>query len=341
MKFLIIHLALFSSLLFSNIIDIDSKNLSLNISPKTVVAIGPGALRLVTIMGLQDRVIGIEKTERKAIGFSEYRTILGKKLITELPLIGVGGPGKLPNLEKIITLKPDIIVSSFVDKKQLELIKQKTNTSIVSLSYGLGYGGNDQKIEAIKKSLLLLGQIFKKEKRAQMLVDFMDNQEKELKQYKIKNNNLYVGGMGFKGAHGITSSEKYYPSFELLGIKNPLTKNAKSNHMFIQKESLLAQNPDIIFLDLFGKKIIKEDLKKNGQLYTSLNAYKEKKIYWLLPYNFYNTNIANVYINSWIILEKLGYKIDIKSKMSQIYSTFYGKNYKKLLKSRYPIADFK
>ncbi len=168
----------------------------------------------------------------------------------------------------------------------------------------------------------------------------MNLQEKDLKSYKITNNNLYVGGMGFKGAHGITSSEKHYPPFELLGIKNSLTQKAKSNHIFIQKESLLAQNPNIIFLDMFGKKIIKEDLKAHKTLYKSLSAYKNNQIHWLLAYNFYNTNITNVYINSWIILQKLGHDIDIESKMNQIYSAFYKNSIKKLMKSRYPIKSF-
>ena len=233
-----------------------------------------------------------------------------------------------------------IIISSFIGKKQLELIHQKTGIPILSLSYGLGYGGTEQKIEAIKKSLLILGRIFKKEKRAEKIVSFMNLQEKDLKSYKITNNNLYVGGMGFKGAHGITSSEKHYPPFELLGIKNSLTQKAKSNHIFIQKESLLAQNPNIIFLDMFGKKIIKEDLKAHKTLYKSLSAYKNNQIHWLLAYNFYNTNITNVYINSWIILQKLGHDIDIESKMNQIYSAFYKNSTKKLMKSRYPIKSF-
>ncbi len=341
MKFIIIYFTLFTTLLFSNIIDINSKKPSISNTPKKIVAIGPGALRLVTIMNLQDKLVGIEKIEYKAIGFSEYRTVLGKNKITSLPLIGVGGPGKLPNLEKIIMLKPDIIISSFIGKKQLELIQQKTKIPILALSYGLGYGGSEQKIEAIKKSLKLMGDIFKKEQRAKKIINFMNAQEKEFKTYTLNKNNLYVGGIGFKGAHGITSSEKSYPPFELLGIKNPLTTKAKTNHMFIQKESLLSQNPDMIFLDMFAKKIIKEDFKKQQMLYTSLDAYKNNKIYWLLPYNFYNTNISNVYINSWIILQKLGNNINIEEKMTEIYDIFYENGSKKLLKSRYPIVNFK
>lgn len=338
MKFIFIHL-LFCSLLFSSIIDISSKNISLQ-EPKKIIAIGPGALRLVTMMNLSDRVIGIEKIEHKAISFSEYRSILGKKKIKSLPVIGQGGPGKLPNLEQLITLKPDLIVASFIGKKQLRLISEKTGIPIVSLSYGLGYGGVEQKLDAIKSSLKLLGKIFDKQQRAKQLISFMSTQEQVLSAYKIKNKKLYIGGIGFKGAHGITSSEKNYPSFELLGIKNTLAKDAKTNHIFIQEESLLSYNPDIIFLDTFGKKIIKENLNAKLPFYSSLQAYKNKKIHWLLAYNFYNTNISNVYINSWIILHKLGYEIDIKDKMRKIYDTFYTDGAKKLLPARYPISSF-
>lgn len=341
MKFLIIHSLLLCSFLFSNIIDINSKQIDLNKDIKRVLAIGPGALRLVTIMNLQDKIVGIEKREYKNIPFSEYRTIIGKEKIMSLPIIGAGGPGKLPNLEKIITLKPDIIISSFISKKQLEIINKKTNIPIISLSYGLGYGGSEQKIEAIKKSLLLLGKVFQKEQRANHIVSFMNNEQKKLKEYKVTNKNIYVGGMGFKGAHGLTSSEKYYPSFELLDIINPLTFNAKTNHTFIQEESLIAQNPDYIFLDMYGKKIIKENFKSKHILYTSLQAYKQEKIFWLLAYNFYNTNIANVFINSWIILSRLGYDIDVKEKMTTVYDSFYINGAEKLLPSRYPIEKFR
>lgn len=341
MRLLIIHTLLFCSFLYSSIIDIHSQDVHINKEIQRVIAIGPGALRLVTIMGLEDKVVGIEKVEHKNISFSEYRSALGKEKIKSLPIIGAGGPGKLPSLEKLISLKPDIIVASFIGKKQLQLISNKTRIPIVSLSYGSGYGGSQKKLEAIKDSLRLLGKVFQKEQRAKEIVDFMNDQEDALKKYNITSNNLYIGGMGFKGAHGITSTEKNYPSFELLGIKNPLAEHAKSNHLFIQKESLIAQNPDMIFLDMFGKKIIKEDLKSKKALYETLDAYKQNKIHWLLAYNFYNTNVANVYINAWIILEKLGHTIDIQSKMKEVYTAFYKEKADTLMKTRYPIMKFK
>ena len=107
----------------------------------------------------------------------------------------------------------------------------------------------------------------------------MNYQESELKKLNLQNKQAYIGGIGFKGAHGITSSEKHYMSFELLGVKNPLVKRAKTNHVIIQEESLLLQNPDLIFLDLFGKKIIKENFKSKPNFFTSLKACKKHQIY--------------------------------------------------------------
>jgi iron complex transport system substrate-binding protein len=333
MKYFFLTLFTLSSLLSAQMANVPTKI-------EKIVAIGPGALRLVSILDATDKVVAIEKMEHRAIGFSEYRSIIGKKKIFSLPIIGAGGPNKLPNLEMLLQLKPDLIVASFVDKKQLSIITKKTGIPTISLSYGLGYGGVASKTEAIKNSLLTLGKVLNKNERALAIVAFMNAQERELQKYTIKNKNIYIGGVGFKGAHGITSTEKYYPPFELLGIKNSLAENAKSNHIMIQEESLILQNPDFIFLDLFGEKIINENFQNKQQLYSSLKAYKNAHISWLLPYNFYNTNISNVYINSWIILSKLGHKVDIQSKMSTIYDTFYKDGAAKLMQTRYPLKKF-
>lgn len=340
MKSIFLTLFLLSTLFSAQITDMYSRNINLPEKINKIIAIGPGALRLITILGADDKIVGIEKVEHSAINFSEYRTILGEKRIKSLPIIGAGGANKLPNLEVLMQLNPDLIIASFIDTKQLNLITKKTGIPTFALSYGKGYGGNSTKNEAVKKSLLLLGQILNKQERAKEVTQFMTLQENELIKYPLKDQKIYIGGIGFKGVHGITSTEKHYPSFELLGLTNILAKNAKSNHVTIQEESLLLENPDFIFLDLLGEKIIKENFDKKLNLYKSLKAHKNNNITWLLPYNFYNTNISNVYINSWIILSKLGYDIDIRSKMSLIYNAFYKNEVDKLITTRYPLKKF-
>ena len=100
-----LFLTLILSLYFAfstTIKDMQNRDITLPKEIKKIVAIGPGALRLIFMLNAKDMLVGIEKIEHKAISFSEYRTILGKEKIQSLPIIGVGGPNKLPNLEKLI-----------------------------------------------------------------------------------------------------------------------------------------------------------------------------------------------------------------------------------------------
>lgn len=309
-------------------------------TPQKIVTIGPGALRLLSYFDVENILVGIEKIEHKGIGFSEYRSALGKQLIESLPIIGSGGPGKLPNLEALVASKADVIIASFLNKSQLELISKKTKIPTFALSYGAGYGGSEQKLQAIAKSIELLGILLDKTKRAKEIVSFMETQRQELKALEFdKTQTLYIGGMGYKGAHGITSTEINYPSFDLLGLQNSLTKNQSGTHMFIQEESLLQANPKFIFLDLFGKKIITEEMQSKAALYSMLQAYKNRNMHWLLAYNFYNTNVANVYINAWIIAKAMGANVDVQAKMQEVYSVFYGKKASKLVQKRYPLPE--
>ncbi len=290
---------------------------------KKIVCLGPGALRLIAYLGLQDRLVGIEKLEKKYDLKSPYRAILDKKAIKSLKVVSQGGPGKMPNLETLITLNPDIIFTSFLSKEQVELIQKKTKIPVVALSYGASYGGAKKlgKLEAIKSSLKLIADITGKEKRADELISFMQKEEAELAKLKLSSQKVYIGGIGYKGAQGITSTESAYPSFKLLKLENKILKG-KKGHMFINKEAILAYDPQIIFLDFLGKKIVKEELKSDKKIYSKLDAFKNKKVHWLYPYNFYNTNIENVFINSWYIASYLGHSVDLKTKKEQIYKMF-------------------
>ncbi|QOG12591.1 ABC transporter substrate-binding protein [Arcobacter sp. FWKO B] len=306
-----------------------------------IVAKGPGALRLISYMNMQDKLVGIEKLELDLDIKSPYRATLDKDKISSLPIIGEGGAGKLPNLEKLIEISPDIIFTSFLSQDQINLITQKTKIPVIALSYGSNYGGenNLQKLQAIKDSLQLIGIVMGDITRANLVVDFMSKQEKILSTLINTNQKCYIGAIGYKGARGITSTESHYPSFELLGINNSI-KLSKNGHAQIALEELIIDNPDTIFLDLLGKKIVDDEIKDKSSLYQNLNAVKTNKVFWLYPYNFYNTNIENVYLNSFIIASHLGADIDIEAKKDEIYNIFLGQNSIKFKKHYLPKFEY-
>jgi len=297
-----------------------------------LVFIGPGALRLGVYLGLDNRLVGIEQIEKDASPFSPYRTYLGKDRIDKLPLIGTGGPGKMPDLEALVVLKPDLVIASFVDKNMIDLIVSKTGIPVLALSYGATYGGNEKQLHSIKNSLLLLGKVTKTLPKAEVLVAFLNEQEKRLSSLKLTPKRIYIGGIGYKGAQGISSTEANYSPFEMLGFKNCLFEGSETiGHQFIDFEALLKANPEIIFIDKFGKAKVDEDYNAKKALFHTLSAYQTHNVKEVLGYNFYSTNIENLFIVAWQVAFMMGADVNMQKEANAIYNAFYGEKGEPLL----------
>lgn len=294
-------------------------------SHSKLVFLGPGALRLGVYLGLDERLCGIEKTENDASPFSPYRTYLGKEFIQKLPIVGNGGPGKMPDLEALLIYKPDLIITSFLDKNQLDLIQSKTGIPVLALSYGSSYGGSAQQLLSIKNSLLLLGKVTQTLPRAEALALFIDQQEAKFSTLNVPQKRVYVGGLGYKGSQGINSTEANYPPFELLGLKNVLFAGKKEiGHHFIDMEALIHANPEIIFIDRFGKNKVAQEYAAQKLFFDTLSAYKKGNVTDVLAYNFYSTNVENLLVITYQIASILGASVDLDREATSIFKAFYG-----------------
>lgn len=273
----------------------DSLGRVVNVSDnvKRVIAIGPGALRLVVYMQGGDKVVGIEKKEKSPF-YSKKPYMLTHPNLLKLPVIGMGGPNPNPDLEKIIALKPDVIFAGYINASQADNIQNKTDIPVVVLSYGkIGTFANDK----LFYSLNLIGKIIHNEKRAEKLKEFLIKTDKDLRKRASKTDKkIYIGAVAFKGIHGITSTMPKFPPFKLIGIQNVINANAKSQ-VFISKEALYKANPDIIFLDESGLKIVKKEMSN----FKNLKAVKNNEVYGILPYNLYMTNIATAYADTYYV----------------------------------------
>ena len=324
MKQLIILSLFITSLLSTTVTDMLDRQVEVS-KDKKIVAIGPGALRLITYMQLQDRLAGVEGVELDFDTKATYRHALNKDFIKSLPIIGQGGPGNPPNIEAIIKADPDIIFTSFIPKQMVQRLQKSTQKPVIALSYGPTYGGIDgqDRLEAIGQSLQLIGRITNKNERADKLVEFMQ-QNKILLQHALQTQkSVYIGGIGYRGVQGVTSTEIGYIPFSLLGLQN-IAKNGKTGHLQLNLESLLHLDPDIIFFDLVAKGVINSELSAKKPIFDSLTAFKNNQTYWLQPYNFYNTNVENIFVNSYLIAYYLGLELDIETVKKQIYKTFLG-----------------
>lgn len=101
--------------------------------------------------------------------------------------------------------------------------------------------------EDLFKSLELAGKILGKEERAKEVIEFIKNCQNDLNERTKdipddKKPSVYVGGIGYKGLHGIDSTECKYPPFVAVNAKNVADELGKEGHVFVTKEQILKWN---------------------------------------------------------------------------------------------------
>ncbi|MCX8172721.1 MAG: iron ABC transporter substrate-binding protein, partial [Archaeoglobaceae archaeon] len=132
-----------------------------------------------------------------------------------------------------------------------------------------------------------------------------------------------------------------FPPFETNNISNEnlACRINTTSHVFIDKEFLLKEQPEVIFLDLGNLFLVKEDYSKDKTFYQSLNAFKSGKVYGIYSFNFYNTNVEQALVDSYLVGKVLYPEkfqdIDIESKANDIYEFFVGKTIYSELVSKY------
>lgn len=296
-----------------------------------VVAIGPGALRLYVYAGNLDYVVGVEEMERGDVTGKPY--MLANPGLAKLPVIGQGGPNNAPDPEKLLTVQPQVIFSTYASEAAAaEELQQKTGIPIVVLSYG-GAGVTSIFGERVQGSLKLVGQVISDDTKARAAIDFLVKAQQDL-DARTKNiadadkPSVYVGGLGSKGTHGIESTQGKYALLDVIHAKNVVDETGKSGSIMVDREKLLQWNPYFLFVDQGGYALIKEDYQKNPNFYNSLTAVKEGRVYSQLPYNYYSTNldtaIADAYYLGTIIYPKAFADVDPAKKADEIYKALLG-----------------
>ncbi|MDX9714814.1 MAG: iron ABC transporter substrate-binding protein [Dissulfurispiraceae bacterium] len=308
--------------------DMAGRTLVLPQKVERVVGLG-GALRFLVYLDAVDMVAGVENIEKDpSTRYSRPYSLAVEKVAAGLPSIAEGGPGgRLPNFEKLIELKPDVIFIMGFDKSQADIIQKKTGIPVIFLSYGdTGLFRKESAFEALR----IMGSIINRADRAKKVIDFINQSENDIRKRTegIKPKSVYVGAISFKGRHGITSTQGFYTPFEWLGVKNVVNKTATHGQVFIDREMLLVWNPDYIFIDSSGLDMVEDDYRKNSFFYKKLEAVKQGKILSVMPYNSYHTNIELMIANSYFIGKMLYPErfsdIDPFKKADEIASFFTG-----------------
>ncbi len=312
--------------------DMLSRQIAINHQVHRIVCVGPGALRLIVYLQAEKLVVGVEEIEKRSSTGRPYR--MAHPEFAALPSIGPGGPQSInrkPDLEAILKLHPDVIFATYMNKTVADSIQNITGIPVVVLSYG----STESLQSHIEKSLFLAGKILGRESRALDVSSYIEILQKDIhRRIASASTNckqtVYVGGVGYRGSHGIESTELHYLPFMWTGVHNiaeSVTARIGS-HIFVDKEILLSLDPDVIFIDAGGLKLIQEDYRKHPGFYHALKAWSSGKIYLLFPFNYYTTNLETALLNAYavgkVLFPRQFQDVNLKTKADEIFSFFVG-----------------
>jgi len=290
---------------------------------RRVVGVEAGALRLIVYLRATDRVVGVEDVEKQYPGARPY--IIAHPELAELPSIGPihGGDDEL-----ILAQHPDVIFWTYTTAEKADERQEKTGIPVIALGYGDLAPEEDRK--EYYSTLLLMSYVLDEEERAKELMDYteeliQDLEERTLDVPEEDKPKVYVGGIGYRGAHGILSTKPFYPPFVFVNAENVAGELGVS-HAFIDKEQLIEWNPDIIFVDEGGFSLVMEDL--SDPVYQSISAVKNGELYGILPYNWYThnyaTTLADAYYIGKVLYPERFEDVDPVKKAEEIYEMHVG-----------------
>lgn len=260
-----------------------------------VVGIEAGALRLITYLNATDTVVGVEQAA-KEWGTAGRPYLITHPELSELPSIGPPHGG---DAELIAAQNPDVIFWTYTTAGPAKDLQQKTGIPVIALKYGdLG-----EHRGTFYDALSLMGKVLNKEDRAEevmqnfrSIIQDLENRSKNIP--SETKSEVYVGGLGYQGKHGIQSTKSPFTPFQFVNATN-VAGDLNPGHHMVNKEQIIEWDPDIIFIDEGGYSLVKEDL--NDPEFKSLTAVENERLFGILPYNFYTHNYGTILADSYYI----------------------------------------
>lgn len=140
------------------ITDLKGRQVKIKSPPERVVLLeyGSAPAEIIKALGMERSVIAIDEQTKKDLKWPPY--------ILSLPSAGAVSN---PNLEQIVSLKPDLVIAWDLMPEVLAKLEQAGIPAI--LGYGMG-------ASKLLHSITSFGQIFNQEERAKELLGYIDNQ---------------------------------------------------------------------------------------------------------------------------------------------------------------------
>ncbi len=221
--------------------------------PKRIISLSPGITEALFLLGAGDSVIGVTTYCQKPPD-----AVKKEKIGTLLEI----------NTEKIINLKPDLVIGTgLTSSKDIRKLK---NLGINIIIFDIS-----KEFDRLCNIFLELGKIVGKEEQAGIMV--AESKKRVVKTQKkvevLPRKKVFVQ-LGSKPLFASTKDYFINDLIEFAGGVN-IFKDAKSG--LVSREEVVRRNPDIVIITTMGIAGGKE--QKSWQKYRTINAVKNKHIY--------------------------------------------------------------
>lgn len=295
---------------------------------ETIVPLG-NAPRMIVYLGLADRVVGIEECEIATSPIQAYAYPYAEAW-SKLPNCGTNSMGETAYYpEEIILADPDVILCTD-PADTADNLQSQTGIPVVSVPQGTLFG------EDYEEALRILGDVCGVSDRAEEVISFintcLEDLESRTKDIPDDTKPTVLGaGATFKGSHSIDGVYTNYSVFEILSandVAKDVAGDTGSSGVMVDREQILAWDPEIIFFDSGSMELVRTDYAENPGYFEQLQAVKNGNLYqWPnSTWHWSNVEIPLVSANSTGILlyPEAFADVDFEEKASEIFDFFLG-----------------
>jgi len=305
---------------YRTVVDTEGREVKVPLKVERAVVLAGQVAELMYCWGDFDKVVGITR-------WAEKNPVLAK--FTNLEEIPAVGSGRDPNVEAIISLKPDIVITyggEYGYSTPKSVIEQLEKAGIPVVLVELS------SLDEVYRTIEIVGEILDREDKASETIDQMkevialvkDEAGKIPEEERIKTVWLWSKPTKVTGNSGVTND-----LIVNAGAINPASE-LEGKYVDVQLEKIVAWNPDVIII-WSSAKYQPEDLI-NDPRWQDMSAIKNKRVYKQPRLLADTWSIRVAVLQAWMFDKFYPGRIDFNSTANEFFEHFYGITYEEFEK---------
>jgi iron complex transport system substrate-binding protein len=285
----------------------------------SIYCIGACSLRLVSYFDAVEKVQAIETAGTFNTRDDQTYYLINKAKFSALPQVAT-------TPEAILDLNPSVIITSTAeDAATADTLQDQTSIPVYVINADLEFG------EDFYNQITSLGTLFGEQSRAAQLNEGIANMISDItsKSTTASVESAYACGMFYYGGASFLKGSGNYLPFDYSNVPNAIEPAANGQPYVITLETLIAANPEYIFIDSIGLSgcidTINEDIAANTGL-EDVSAVANNNIYSTMVYKCYGTNWDNQLVNVYYVASVMNgdlYSWTFEDKANEIIQLFY------------------